>query len=153
MERMYCMNRPRFFFLGFTLIEVMIVVAIVAILAAVAYPSYTNYVRRGQLQDAFTVLADLGIRLEQSFQDRRSYADAAGTGCGATLPANSKYFDFTCTQSGTSFLLTATGKAGTPVAGYAYTLNEARQRRTTLFGGAVQSTGNGCWAVKSMTDC
>ena len=37
---------------GFTLIEVMIVVAIVAILASVALPSYQDYIRRGQLQPA-----------------------------------------------------------------------------------------------------
>jgi len=37
---------------GFTLIEVMVVVAIVAILAAVAYPSYGDYVRRGKIAEA-----------------------------------------------------------------------------------------------------
>lgn len=144
----------RRFTAGFTLIEIMIVLAIVAILAAVAYPAYTNYIRRGQLQDAFSVLSDLGVRMEQHFQDNRSYADAGGTACGIAAPTGSRYFDFSCAQAaGTSFVWTATGKTGTSVAGYAYTLNESRQRRTTQFAGAAQSSGNGCWAVKSMADC
>ncbi|MBJ9956523.1 type IV pilin protein [Acinetobacter sp. ABJ_C3_5] len=50
---------------GFTLIELMIVVAIVAILAAVAYPSYQEYVRRTKRVDAQADMIELAGRLQR----------------------------------------------------------------------------------------
>src|SRR5215470_9927532 len=58
---------------GFTLIELMVVVAIVAILAAIALPSYADYVKRGKIMEATTAISDARQRAEQSFLDRRSY--------------------------------------------------------------------------------
>jgi len=101
---------------GFTLIEVMITVAIVAILASVALPAYTDYVRRGQLQEAFTLLADFGVRMEQYYQDNKNYGATTGTTCGVAMPATTatRFFDLTCVtaSSGQAYTLTATGKAG-----------------------------------------
>lgn len=48
---------------GFTLIELMIVVAVVGILAAIAYPSYLNYIEKSRRADAMNALAE--IRIEQ----------------------------------------------------------------------------------------
>lgn len=50
---------------GFTLIELMIVVAIVAILAAIAYPSYQDYVRRTNRIDAQAELTELATRIQR----------------------------------------------------------------------------------------
>lgn len=44
---------------GFTLVELMIVVAIIGILAAIAYPSYNHYIERGHLTDAYAELVDI----------------------------------------------------------------------------------------------
>ena len=62
---------------GFTLIELMVVVAIVAILAAIAYPSYREYVRRGNRRAAQSVMMDIVNREHQYFVANRIYADSA----------------------------------------------------------------------------
>ena len=58
---------------GFTLIEVMIVVAIIAILATVALPAYTDYVRRGKIAEGTSALLAMKTKMEQYFADNRSY--------------------------------------------------------------------------------
>ncbi len=143
---------------GFTLIEVMIVVAIVAILASVAVPAYTQYIRRGAMQEAFSNLSSQRIRLEQYYQDNRNYGPPAATTCGgasdnALVLADSKYFDYSCTtsNSGQAFTITATGKSGLSASGYAYTVDESGAKGTTAFAGS--NVTSACWAVKSASDC
>ena len=64
---------------GFTLIELMIAVAIIAILAAIAIPNYSEYVRRGRVTEAISALSGMRVKMEQYFQDNRSYATVAIT--------------------------------------------------------------------------
>ncbi len=59
---------------GFTLIELMIVVAIVAILAIIAYPSYSQYPRRSARAEAQSYLSDVAALQHQYLVDKRSYA-------------------------------------------------------------------------------
>lgn len=148
---------------GFTLIEVMIVVAIVAILASVAMPAYNDYIRRGQLQEAFTNLSNYRIRLEQYYQDNRAYASStAATTCGGAaattltsgeLGGDIKYFTYTCSpaSSGQTYTVTATGASG-QATGFTYTVTNAGIKATTKFKGETV-TGVSCWAVKSSSDC
>jgi type IV pilus assembly protein PilE len=60
---------------GFTLIEILIVVAILSIVAAVGYPSYVDYVVRGHRQAARAALVQIADRQEQYFADNKRYAE------------------------------------------------------------------------------
>lgn len=73
---------------GFTLIELMIVVAVVAILTAIAYPSYQDYVRRGKRSAAESALMDLAAKQQAYLVDRRQFASGATalTDLGFTVP-------------------------------------------------------------------
>ncbi|WP_372527568.1 type IV pilin protein [Piscinibacter sp.] len=132
---------------GFTLIEVMIVVAIVAILAAVALPSYNDYVRRGQLPEAFTALSDFRVKMEQYYQDNRSYgtancADVATPFWATSTPTltygAARYFTYTCALNDTGsgitqgYIVTATGSSG-QVVGYDYQVSHQRAQMTSKF--------------------
>lgn len=141
---------------GFTLIEVMIVVAIVGILAAVAYPSYTDYVRRSRIAEATGDLSAVRVRLEQYYQDNRNYGSTAAN-CPVALPnAGNKPFTYSCTWGATasnqSFLLQATGTAGGAMDGYTFTLDNANTRRTTAFAGAAGLPVD-CWMTQRGSAC
>ncbi|HSN22264.1 MAG TPA: type IV pilin protein [Usitatibacter sp.] len=59
---------------GFTLIEIMVVVAIVAILAAIALPSYQSHLRKARRANAESFLSDVASRQAQYLLDARGYA-------------------------------------------------------------------------------
>jgi type IV pilus assembly protein PilE len=128
---------------GFSLIELMSVVVIIGILASIAFPAYNEYVTRSALSEASSGLADIRVRMEQFFQDNRTYvgADGAGMPCAGATGQN---FDFSCSGLGaTAYLVTATGK--NKGAGFGLTVNEANQQRTTSAkSGWSTGTGN-CW--------
>ena len=71
---------------GFTLIEVLVVVAIVGILAAMAYPSYSEYVRRGQRAEARTTLLEAAQFMQRFYSANDRYDQARG-GAAVALPA------------------------------------------------------------------
>ena len=61
---------------GFTLVELVIVMAIVAILAAVAFPAYQEQVRKSNRAAAQSEMMDIANRQQQFFLANRSYADS-----------------------------------------------------------------------------
>lgn len=58
---------------GFTLIEVMIVVAIIGILAAIAYPSYSEYIQRSNRSEGMAQLNDIAARQERYYSQTYAY--------------------------------------------------------------------------------
>lgn len=143
---------------GFTLIELMIVVAIIGILAAVAMPAYTDYVTRGYLAEATSALPAARANMEQFFQDNRQYT-TAGTFTSPCANINTGTLDttrwaYTCpTLTATTYTITATGKNPGPVYGFVYSINQDNVQST---GGMKSGWGSGsatCWSVKKGGGC
>jgi type IV pilus assembly protein PilE len=100
---------------GFTLIELMIVVAILGILSAIAYPSYTSYVKRANRADAIDSLLALAGRMEELYMNTDSYAtatvNAAGTGTvGSSETSEGLYTLSIPSATAFAYKLTATPK-------------------------------------------
>ncbi len=94
---------------GFTLIELMIVVAIVGILAGVAYPAYQEYGRRAKRSEGRAHLLDAAARLERFYSDNNQYANTLAAANIAPSTENDHY-TLTLAAPGNrqTFTLTAT---------------------------------------------
>lgn len=68
---------------GFTLIELMIVVAIIAILAAIAIPQYNDYTARAQMTEAFTLAAGMKTPIAEAFAQDNTAANSCVVPTGA----------------------------------------------------------------------
>lgn len=71
---------------GFTLLELMIVVAIVAVLAGIAYPSYQDSIRKARRADAKAALLEAAGRQERFYTENNQYTNVliAAAGCATT---------------------------------------------------------------------
>ena len=113
---------------GFTLIELMIVVAIVGILAAVAYPSYTNYIKKSRRSEAVMAISQVQQAQERWRSNSPLYAGngvlttAWPTGLGISLSpspnqnrTHSGYYDISIEASptATAYTVKATAVSGT----------------------------------------
>jgi prepilin-type N-terminal cleavage/methylation domain-containing protein len=140
---------------GFTLIELMIVVAIVAILTTIAYPNYRDYVIRGQLTDATSGLAAVRANMERYFQDNRNYQLVAGfpLPCDNITPIVSGKFSITCVAPDTThYTATAVGTAGSTVDGFTFTVKQDGSQTTVVAHPPAPASFQGCataWVTKT----
>src|SRR5450759_4544897 len=100
---------------GFTLIELMIVVAVIAIIAAIALPQYKQYVVRGNRAAAEAFMMDVANREKQYLLDARIYAPDLAT-LTMTTPANVSK-NYTITISAPAAVPPSYTIKATPVAG------------------------------------
>lgn len=100
---------------GFTLIELMIVVAVIGILAAIAYPSYDEYIKRGNRSEGQAFLSDVAARQERFSSQNNAYvtddADIAKLGLSSANSATGKYTISLAAGDG-GYLLTANQQFG-----------------------------------------
>lgn len=100
---------------GFTLIEVMIVVAIVGILSAIALPSYQSYIQRGDRASARAAMLEAQQYMERFYATNDRYTTDVACVTSPTLPArfanvpeNSPKYSITIASTCNSYTLTAT---------------------------------------------
>ncbi|MES2325559.1 MAG: type IV pilin protein [Pseudomonadota bacterium] len=130
---------------GFSMVELMIVVAIAGILTAIALPKYNEYVIRTKLTEAFAGLGGVQLSAEEFWQTGRTYAGYNRQPAGTA--------NFTYAVSGTSasgYTVTATGIGA--LAGFRYTINQNGERGTAAVpsGWTLTST---CWVDRRNGSC
>lgn len=135
---------------GFTLIELMIVVAIVGILAAIAYPSYTEQVRQSRRSDCEGALTGLASAMERYFTVNNTYVGAA-VGAGGIFPnqcpidGNTAYYTLqipSATATGFTLQAARTGPQSGDKCG-TLTLTSTGQKGVTS--AATGITWQDCW--------
>lgn len=101
---------------GFTLIELMIVVAVVGILASIAYPSYRDSVLKGRRAEARTALTELLLQQERYMTQANTYLAFTNVG-GTTAPANVPFKTFSGdTLAKTAYYLSASACPSSTIA-------------------------------------
>jgi type IV pilus assembly protein PilE len=133
---------------GFSLLELMIVLAIIGVLAAIAVPNYQSYVRNAKIAEATSTLLQYRVFMEQYYQDMRGYGVTATTACGVPptdariANLNLRYFTPTCAVPNTAnpglpqtYLITMTGL--TDMNCHVFTIDQQNTRQYSKSGGAA----------------
>lgn len=96
---------------GFTLMELMVVVAIIGILFSIANPSYQEYVQKSRRSEAHAGLAKMQLQQEAHRMVNISFTSNFGSGSNDVHLPTSEYYNFTMSASASAYTLTATAKS------------------------------------------
>lgn len=128
---------------GFTLIELMIVVAIVSILLAVAIPSYNSQMRKSRRAEAKQILSDMQLQQEKWRSSHATYGTSTSVSTSnVPIPATSTYYTITLTTAAT-----ATGYGYTATAVGAQAADSCGNLTLTMTATVVTKGPStaGCW--------
>jgi len=139
---------------GFTLIELMIVVAVIGILSAIAYPSYKSYILKSRRADAKNALLDLAAREERVYSNTNQYTNDAATLGYSVLPfpvnsSGSSYYtlsvalDTSVTPTGYIAKATPTGSQTADTC-LVFQVNQAGTQSNVDLAGIALTSAN-CW--------
>ena len=104
---------------GFTLIELMIVVAIIGILAAIAIPAYQDYTIRAQITEGLNLAAGVKTGVAEYFQDSGTWPSTnAEAGVGTGTDIKGKYVSAVTVTTGGGVQITYGGNANAAISGY-----------------------------------
>lgn len=147
---------------GFTLIELMVIVAVIGILAAVALPSFLDSVRKGRRAEAVAALTQVQQAQERWRANKGSYADndkltlaQADGGLGLSATTSGGYYGLALSDASSSgYTVTATATSGTSQAADSACLKLVlRLEGGNIFytsvdaGGTADSSGSKrCWS-------
>lgn len=132
---------------GFTLIEIMIVVLIIGLLYTIAIPSYQDYILRSKLTEGIGAVSIMKVKMEQHFQEKRTYEGACEADSLASIPGELDKFTVECSDlTAKTYNIKVSGE------GFEYTINQANEKATTQVPNGW-TTSDKCWVTNKNGQC